>query len=142
LADLIAINKADDSHVLESQRTASELADALKYFEPLDPDWKPPVMTCSARDGTGVDGVLLQVELHKAHLIESGSLGDKRIRQQTQWMLALVRDRLLNRLRNDPSIRRRVRSLQNQMRRGETTATRGAEELLTELERSVVKQCN
>jgi len=142
LVDAIAVNKADGTHVAESQRTAHELADALMYFEQQDPNWKPPVLTCSARDETGVEEVLRQIELHKAHLTQDGRLADKRIRQETQWMLALVRERLLVRLRNDPSIRSRILSLQDEMRRGEITATCAAEQLLAELERSASQHCD
>jgi methylmalonyl-CoA mutase len=60
----------------------------------------------------------------------------------TQWMLALVRERLLVRLRNDPSIRSRILSLQDEMRRGEITATCAVEQLLAELERSASKHCD
>lgn len=139
LADVIAINKADGPHITESQHTARELADALMLFEPQDPEWRPPVLTCSARDGTGVDEVLHQIERHKTYLTETSKLAEKRLRQETQWMLAMVRDRLLGRLRSDPAIRQRVICLEHEMRRGEITATRAAEELVAELGREPSK---
>jgi LAO/AO transport system kinase len=138
LVDVVAVNKADGSHVTESKRTARELADALSLFEPQDPDWKPPVLTCSAQEGTGIDEVLRQIERHKAHLADTSRFAGKRVQQETQWMLAMVRERLLGRLRSDPNIRRRIQSLQNEMSRGAITATSAAEELLVDLQRPPV----
>jgi LAO/AO transport system kinase len=136
LADIIAVNKADGTHVTESKRTARELADALALFETLDPDWRPPVLTCSPREETGVDEVMRQIELHRSHLARNQRLADKRARQQAQWMLAMVRDRLLSRLRNDSLVRRKVLALEEEMRQGRITATCAADQLLAQLDRT------
>jgi LAO/AO transport system kinase len=140
LADIIAVNKADGTHVTESKRTARELADALALFEVLDPDWRPPVLTCSAREETGVDEVMRQIDLHRSHLSTNERLAEKRSRQQAQWMLAMVRDRLLSRLRNDSSVRRKVLALEEDMRQGRITAACAADELLAQLDRPNVSE--
>ena len=56
LADIIAVNKADDDRVVEAGRVARELAEALHLFGTISADWEPPVLTCSAREGSGSIG--------------------------------------------------------------------------------------
>src|SRR5690349_15191931 len=72
LADVIAVNKADGSHLVEARRAARELSGALHLLEP-GPDeetagWITPVLTCSAQEGTGLDEVWQQVVRHRETL--------------------------------------------------------------------------
>ncbi len=61
LADVIAVNKADGKHVVEARAAARELATALHLLYPPSATWVPPVETCSATTGDGLDEVWAQV---------------------------------------------------------------------------------
>ena len=99
LADVIAVNKADGAHVLDAQGAAAELAGALHMMSPVD-GWSAPVLTCSAQDGNGLEGVWAQIEAHRRHLERRAALSEKRARQDVAWMWAAVDDRLLTRFRS------------------------------------------
>src|SRR6516165_563843 len=53
LADMIAVNKADDENVARARAAASEFRSALNILAPRSPTWQPQVLTCSAKTGDG-----------------------------------------------------------------------------------------
>ena len=133
LADILAVNKADGSHVLEAEKAARELADALHLFDPITPTWQPPVLTCSGLEGMGVDRVWAAVEAHRAALSATGELAAKRSRQQIDWMWSLVHERLVAMVHDDPEVREVAQRLEQQVRDEAVTATRAADDIVARL---------
>jgi LAO/AO transport system kinase len=133
LADVVAVNKADGAHERDARAAAGELAGALRMVTPADAAWRTPVLACSARTGLGLDEVWAAVTRHRATLADG--LAAKRADQQVAWMWATVRDRLLDRLRDDPAVRAAVPGLEAAVRAGELTATLAAEAVLERLRR-------
>nr|WSY50595.1 methylmalonyl Co-A mutase-associated GTPase MeaB [Streptomyces sp. NBC_00886] len=130
LADVIAVNKADGPHERDALGAARELAGALRLMHPADAAWTPPVLSCSARESTGLDTVWERLEQHRALLDSSGRLAAKRRDQQVDWTWTMVRDELLGRLHADPAVRALGPALEQQVRDGELTATLAAERIL------------
>ena len=52
LADLLAVNKADGANVERAQQAAVDYRRALHLVQPAGQAWEPPVLTCSALDGS------------------------------------------------------------------------------------------
>jgi LAO/AO transport system kinase len=130
LADVIAVNKADGPHERDARSAARELAGALRLMHPADAAWTPPVLSCSAREGTGLDTVWERLEQHRSLLDSTSRLAAKRRNQQVDWTWTMVRDDLLGRLHSDPTVRALAPDLERQVREGELTATLAAEEIL------------
>ena len=102
IADVIAVNKADGDREQEARGAARELAGALRLVHGKG-EWAPPVVTCSGLTDVGVDDVWKRVLAHRDHLGRDG-LGTKRSRQQLDFMWALVRDELDQRLKRSVSV--------------------------------------
>ncbi|MCX4418006.1 methylmalonyl Co-A mutase-associated GTPase MeaB [[Kitasatospora] papulosa] len=130
LADAIAVNKADGPHERDARAAARELAGALRLMHPVDAAWTPPVLTCSARESTGLDALWERLEQHRTLLESTGRLAAKRREQQVDWTWAMVRDELLDGLRSHPAVRTLAPELEQQVRAGELTATLAAEQIL------------
>ncbi|MFD5062630.1 MULTISPECIES: methylmalonyl Co-A mutase-associated GTPase MeaB [unclassified Streptomyces] len=130
LADAITVNKADGPHERDARAAARELAGALRLMHPADAAWTPPVLTCSARESTGLDTLWERLEQHRALLDSTGRLAAKRRDQQVDWTWTMVRDELLDSLRSHPQVRALTPSLEQRVRDGELTATLAAEEIL------------
>ena len=103
IADVIAVNKADDRED-ETRAAAKELAGALRFVHRGSKGWVPPVLTCSGLTGTGVPEVWDKVLEHRDWLGPDG-LARKRSEQQLDFTWALVRDELEQRLRQSPGVR-------------------------------------
>ncbi|MFF8713952.1 methylmalonyl Co-A mutase-associated GTPase MeaB [Streptomyces sp. NPDC015184] len=130
LADAIAVNKADGPHERDARAAARELAGALRLMHPADAAWTPPVLTCSARESTGLDTLWERLEQHRALLESTGRLAAKRRDQQVDWTWTMVRDELLESLRGHPAVRSLAPELEQRVREGELTATLAAEQIL------------
>jgi LAO/AO transport system kinase len=130
LADIIAINKADGEHEREAKSAARELAGALRLLRTPDALWAPPVLTCSALTGTGLDEIHQRINDHRTAMREAGEFDRKRSRQQVDWTWTMVREALLSRLHEDPAVRALVPEVEQQIRAGTLTATLAAERIL------------
>jgi LAO/AO transport system kinase len=100
LADVIAVNKADGPHLQEARRAARELSGALRLIGQPEDGWVTPVVTCSAATGAGLPEVWALIEKHERMLRDSGELDRRRRDQRVSWMWSLVRDQLLDRLKD------------------------------------------
>ncbi|MFI8505093.1 methylmalonyl Co-A mutase-associated GTPase MeaB, partial [Streptomyces sp. NPDC085524] len=96
-----------------------------------DAAWTPPVLTCSARESTGLDEVWNRLEQHRTTLDSNGRLAAKRRDQQIEWTWSMVRDELLERLRSHPAVRDLAPGLEARVRAGSLTATAAADRLLS-----------
>jgi LAO/AO transport system kinase len=128
IADVIAVNKADGDREQEARTAARELAGALRLVHGKHA-WAPPVVTCSALTGVGVEDVWKRVLAHREHLGEDG-LRDKRARQQLDFTWALVRDELADRLRRSPSVASIRDEVRDAVLAGELPATAAADRIL------------
>ncbi|MEV0442102.1 methylmalonyl Co-A mutase-associated GTPase MeaB [Streptomyces spectabilis] len=130
LADVIAVNKADGPHERDARSAARELAGALRLMHGKDAVWTPPVLSCSAREGSGLDTLWERLEQHRALLDSTGRLAAKRRDQQVDWTWTMVREELLGRLYAHPDVRRLAPELERGVREGTVTATTAAERIL------------
>jgi LAO/AO transport system kinase len=132
IADVIAVNKADDvggsDRAQEARSAARELAGALRLVRGRG-EWAPPVVTCSGLTDVGVDDLWLRVLAHREHLGEDG-LTDKRARQQLDFTWALVRDELDQRLRHSPGVRTIRDEVRIAVLAGDLPATVAADRIL------------
>jgi LAO/AO transport system kinase len=132
IADVIAVNKADDvggsDREQEARSAARELAGALRLVRGRG-EWASPVVTCSGLTDVGVDDLWLRVLAHREHLGEDG-LTDKRARQQLDFTWALVRDELDQRLRHSPGVRTIRDEVRTAVLAGDLPATVAADRIL------------
>jgi LAO/AO transport system kinase len=128
IADVIAVNKADQNHEGEARSAARELAGALRMVRGHG-EWAPPVVTCSGLTGVGVDDVWQRVLAHREHLGPVG-LADKRAEQQLEFTWTLVRDELADRLRRSPGVRDIRDDVRRRVLAGELTAPLAADLVL------------
>ena len=89
-----------------------------------------PVVSTSALTGAGVDGAWQEVERFHAHLRADGGLDRLRAAQSVDWMWAEMRERLVESLRHDERVARRLVDLEGEVRTGRLSPTTAAHELL------------
>src|ERR687890_263581 len=82
LADLIAVNKADDAGA-RAKAAAAEYKAALHILAPASATWTPPVLTVSGLTGQGLDELWIKVLDHRRRLEATGELAAKRRAQDT-----------------------------------------------------------
>jgi LAO/AO transport system kinase len=93
IPDVIVVNKAD--HPL-----ADTMMREVRAVLSLGPqgDWRVPVVSTEAAKGEGVADLLRQVDAHRQHITESGSLAERRARNLRAEVLGIAAARLRRRL--------------------------------------------
>ncbi len=97
IADLIAVNKADDDNGDNIERATAAANDyrlALAMTQPMSPTWKPPVIVCSGLRGDGLADLWKHVLTHRRLMEDSGELATRRADQRVHWMHAMLSDRM------------------------------------------------
>nr|WP_090277959.1 methylmalonyl Co-A mutase-associated GTPase MeaB [Mycolicibacterium komanii]CRL73279.1 arginine/ornithine transport system ATPase [Mycolicibacterium komanii] len=130
LADIVVVNKADGEHAIEAKRAARELAGAIRLIYPRETLWRPPVLTMSALEGTGLEELWATVLKHRDVLTEAGEFESRRRAQQVEWTWSMVRDAVLDRVLSNPNVKRVRAEIERQVRDGELTPALAAQQLL------------
>ncbi len=97
MADLIAINKADGDNIAKANLAKQEYQNALHLFPQKDSGWQPPVLTCSALTGKGVEDIFHQTEKFLKQTLGSGYFENNRKQQAKYWL----EETIWNSLKND-----------------------------------------
>ncbi|MCK0175181.1 MULTISPECIES: methylmalonyl Co-A mutase-associated GTPase MeaB [Mycobacteriaceae] len=130
LADIVVVNKADGAHLVEAKAAARELTTALRLIYPRETLWRPPVLTMSALEGSGLQELWETVCRHRDVLTEAGEFESRRRTQQVEWTWSLVRDAVLDRVMGSAEVRRIRADVERQVRDGELTPALAAQRLL------------
>ncbi|OBH66035.1 ATPase/protein kinase [Mycobacterium colombiense] len=131
LADIVVVNKADGDHLAEARSAARELSGAIRLIHPRETLWRPPVLTMSAAEGTGLEELWDAVERHRQILSEAGELEARRRAQLVDWTWQMVRDTVLDRLLSSPAVRKIRADVERKVKAGELTPALAAEQILT-----------
>jgi LAO/AO transport system kinase len=130
LADVVVVNKADGEHLAEARKAARELSGAMRLIHPREILWRPPVLTMSAVEGTGLAELWETIERHRRVLTEAGEFDERRRVQQVDWTWQMVRDTVLDRVLSNPAVRRIRADVERQVKAGELTPALAAQQIL------------
>lgn len=135
LADIVVVNKADGAHALEAKAAARELAAAIRLIYPHETLWRPPVLTMSAVEGSGLKELWDTVLQHRDALAAAGEFDARRRAQQVEWTWAMVRDTVLDRVLGDPAVKAIRTEVERLVRDGELTPALAAQRILDAADR-------
>jgi len=136
LADAIAINKADGDNIEKAARAKKDYETALHLLRPASPNWSPPVLTCSARELTGIEDIWAVVLKHRDIMTSSCEMDRNRRSQALSWMWSLVEEGLRDRFNCHPEVQLRLPQLSRQVENGMLSPTAAACQLLFLLDKS------
>ncbi len=130
VADAIVINKADGDNAVRAEAARKEYQSALNMLMPASPNWSPPVLTCSAMEGKGIDTVWKTILDHRDRLTACGELAEKRKSQDLDWMAFLLEDGLRQWFYTSPQVREALPGLRKDVEEKKTSPTAAADSLL------------
>jgi LAO/AO transport system kinase len=130
LADALAINKADGDNLGPAKKAAKVLESALNLLQPSSTHWIPPVLTCSAREMTGIETIWKTVLQHREVLSQSRELEQKRRQQAVDWMWSLIDEGLKERFAHQLDIKKQLPRILREVERGGLAPTTAADKLL------------
>ncbi len=130
MADALVINKADGDNVRRARMAESDYRNALMLFPPQESGWTSPVLSCSAREFTGIAEIWDVIENHKAFTQASGYFQEKRNQQSRMRMHQSISEMISQRFYQDPQIRKMITSLEKEIDQQKTSAYIAARKLL------------
>jgi len=130
VADAIVINKADGDNLLRAEIAQKEYQTALNMLMLNSPNWSPPVLTCSAVEGKGIDTIWKTILDHRDRLTASGEMAEKRKTQALDWMAFLLDEGLRQWFYASPHVREALPTLRRNVEEKKTSPTAAADSLL------------
>lgn len=130
MADAIAITKADGENLEAAESARSEYESALRLLAESESGWEPPVLTCSAVTGDGIDAVWETVEEYVSYTKESGYFEEQRREQAKHWMYQTVEQRLRADFFSNPNVEEIRTETEEAVLRGKLSSVAAAEKLL------------
>ncbi len=135
LADLIAVNKSDGDRMAAARRAAADYRHALRMLPPATPGWQTPVLTVSARDGTGVVELWEAIVAHRDLLANDGRLEKRRAQQQLRWLHGLLDETILRQARSRPGFEAQVAEAERAVAERRLTVPQAVDQILAANER-------
>jgi LAO/AO transport system kinase len=129
LADVVAVNKADGDNIARAKAAAVSLRAALHLLATTAGTDEAPVLTYSALTGDGIGRLWQAVLDHRRRLEQSGRLASRRREQQVRWMWTLIEERFREKLRSDPTVKARLRTLEAAVAGGKLPPSLAADEI-------------
>ena len=136
LADMIAVTKADGDNIARAKLAASQFSAALHILSPRSPHWSPPVVTCSALTGEGIEALWSHILDHRQRLTASGELAGRRGEQQVKWMWTMLEERLFEPLRSDRALKSSLPRIEADVAAGRLAPSAAVEKIAAMLARA------
>lgn len=130
MADLIAITKADGENKMVAEGARVTYQNAINLF-PLKPSgWNPRVITCSARNNTGITELWDIIRDHITFTKRSGFFDNFRKQQAIIRMENTINECLRSSFYNNANVNNMRNSIERQLSEGTITSYKAANDLL------------
>ncbi len=130
MADLILVNKADGNLKLTAEKSVTDYRNALLFMHPRAANWEVPVEACSALDGEQTAHVWDIVQRFKSSREAEGLIEANRAAQAKNWMWNEIRSGLIERLKANPEVAKKVVELEKAVIENQLSPTSAADELM------------
>ena len=131
MADLIAVNKADDDRLEQARKTRAAYSRALHLFPPKASGWTPQAYTCSALTGDGIPALIDHIGEYEQQVRESHYFERHRQQQALHWLHEILRENLLSQFYQHPLVAQQLPSVEKEVANGRQTPLSAAESLLS-----------
>ncbi len=129
VGDIFVVNKGD---LPGADKSASEISSSLELTN-FATTWRPPVITAVSESGRGVDKIWQSAKEHRAFLLESGQIVERRKfkiqAELSELVAAIARDNLRTSMENS----KEVQKILNQVAQHELDPHTAAQDLVHDL---------
>ncbi|MCB0651871.1 MAG: methylmalonyl Co-A mutase-associated GTPase MeaB [Saprospiraceae bacterium] len=129
MADLIAVNKADNDRMLAAQQAKQAYQNAVHLFPAKENGWPVKVMLCSALENTGVIQIAEQLERFKLEMKAKNLFESNRRSQARYWMFEYINAKLKDRFFNHPKVKKQIKIIEDQVLKGEVSSFKAGDTL-------------
>lgn len=130
MADMIAINKADQKNIDKANQARQEFKNALSLFPAHESGWQPPVLTCSALEEKGLNELWDKILNYFSLTKENGYFESNRKKQAVYWMNEAIEYQLKEIFFQHPEVKKELPILKKKVASGSISSFKAASKLL------------
>ena len=130
MADVIAINKADQQNKAAANLAMQEYKNALHLFPVSDSGYIPQAVSCSALENTGLNHIWEIIQDYQKKMKQNGFFEKNRKNQNLDWMHDHIRQTLETTFYQKPAIKKKMGTIEKTVRAGQELPVAAAEKLL------------
>lgn len=130
MADLIAVNKADEDREMLARQAKAAYQNALQLFPPKENGWIPQALTCSALSKKGIDDIWEAILQFKKVTSENGYFEKHRKMQSQFWMQESISEGLKKLFYENPEVKLAIEKADEAIERASMTPFKAAEQIL------------
>lgn len=130
MADMIAINKADQENIEKANQACREFKNALSLFPAHESGWDPPVLTCSALEERGIEELWNEIKKYITLTKKNNYFESNRKKQAVYWMNESIRQQLNDSFFQNPVIKKKLPDLEKRVAKGSISSFKAASALL------------
>lgn len=130
MADMIAITKADGQNILNADRAKILYMNALHLFPPPPSGWFPGVVTCSARNNTGITELWNKILEYVSFTRSTGYFDQLRKQQAIIRMDKTIKEFLHNSFYRDKDVAKARAEVEKMLFEGNITSYTAASQLI------------
>lgn len=129
MADLIAVNKADDEGRIPAQQARAAYQRALHLFPPKESAWTAKAQTCSALSGAGMKAIQQELDAYQELTRNNGYFTKNRQEQAIHWFQQQLRQRILSGFLAPPERQEQIAALETAIRKQQISPQAAVEKI-------------
>jgi LAO/AO transport system kinase len=130
MADAVVITKTDGSNVHRAEIARTEFTNALHMYPPAESGWIPKVMTCSAKNGHGLEEIWNTVISFEEFAKKSGYFQNNRNQQAIARMYDSINETLKSDFYNSSGITGKIEEYKKKILKNKISSYQAAQEIL------------
>ncbi|MEO1263043.1 MAG: methylmalonyl Co-A mutase-associated GTPase MeaB [Bacteroidota bacterium] len=130
MADLVAINKTDGDRIKLAKSAVKDYRQALHLYPPKESGWTPKVVTCSALEQIGMDGIWEQINEFQLLTKTNGWFGENRKEQSRNWFYEAMEQQLKQLFFQNKQVLSQLQEAEKQVVEGEMTVSNAAKKMI------------
>jgi len=130
MADAVVITKADGSNIHRAELAKAEFTSALHMYPASESGWIPKVMTCSAKNGQGLEEIWQTIISFEAFSKKSGYFQNNRNQQAIARMYDSINETLKSDFYNWPGITGKIEEYKKKILKNKISSYQAAQEIL------------
>ena len=134
IADLLAVNKADGDNIARAKLACAEYSRVLHILRPATPGWQTHCTTCSALIPESLAMLWETIRKFNTATRESGAFAARRRHQSTEWMHAMIREKLQQRFFRDERVKQLLPEIEKQVANQTLPAATAARRIMESFE--------
>ncbi len=129
MADAIAITKADGENQTQAEVARLGYKSVIHFFQHRSVHWQPPVSSCSAFKGEGIEEIWQNIQKFQEIMKKQGLFEKNRQEQGSEWMREVIWQKLEDNFFQNKVIAGQLRILEKEVKAGKTPPLTAANNL-------------